>query len=462
MSSGVGMSYRLGKHWRVLTFFVLLTCISIILVEYLERGQKSFLRDGLRVRAKEELSTIRSQLESTVVSDIYVANGLTTLIAVNPDVDLSGWDLIAANIMRKSNNIRLIGLAPDNVISHVYPMEGNESAVGLDYRTVPDQWRTIEKATDLQEIYIAGPVDLVQGGRALIARVPIYLDPPYNTRYWGVCSSIIDLDSLLKDAGVADFESRYNFAIRGLDSQSWQGDLFYGAQSTFDQAFGIEYVNFPHGGWVLAVSEKDDLLQHSTWYRVHAARLIGYPILFVLLLSFGQIYRLYTVANRRSLQDELTRMPNRRYFMYTIESYFESAKKGQNDKASFALLNIDLDKFKQINDTYGHAAGDEVLKATAERAKSVLRTSDVVARIGGDEFLILLPRPGDKSAVEEIAKKLEKAISQSPIFYESNLINIHASVGYVLYQSQFDSVEDMLHAADIKMYEIKHCKPLTA
>lgn len=455
------MGYRLAKHWHVVSLFIFLTTISIILVEYLESAQKSFLRDSLRSRAKDELSIIRSQLESLVVSDIYVANGLNTLIAVNPDVDLSGWDLIAASIMRKSNNIRLIGLAPDNVISHVYPMEGNERAIGLDYRTVPSQWRTIEKATELQEIYIAGPVELVQGGRALIARVPIYLDPPYNTRYWGMCSSVIDLGGLFKDAGIAAFEEKYNFAIRGVDSEGWNGNLFYGSQSTFDAALAVEIVNFPHGGWVLAASEKQDLLNHSEWYRVHTARLIGYPILLVLLLAFGQIYRLYVVANRRALQDELTKLPNRRYFMYTIETYFESAQSSQNDNVKFALLNVDLDKFKEVNDTYGHAAGDEVLVATAERATKALRSSDLVARIGGDEFLVLIPRVTNQSTVEIVVEKLKKAISQTPITFENHLIDIDVSVGCVLYQPEFNSVEDMLHAADSSMYEIKNAKSQT-
>lgn len=448
------MQYRIGRHWSAYLFLVFLSVFAIGFVEVLDRSQKNFLRDSVQGRAKEELSIVRSELEAAIVSDIYVANGLSALIAANPEFNFSGWGLIASSIMRKSSHVKIIGLAPGDVISHIYPLEGNEKALGLDYKTIPSQWRTVRKAQEIQEIFIAGPVNLVQGGRGLIARVPIYEDPPYNNRYWGVCSVVLDLDSLFHDAGIEQFEHKYNLAMRGLDSTGDEGEHFYGSESVYDDAFATEHVYFPYGSWLIAASEKQDLLTTIPWYRVHAVRLLGYPLLMLLAGAFFLVYRLYTDANKRSLQDELTHLPNRRYFMYTIQNQFESAKRN-GVKESFAILNIDLDKFKAINDSYGHEAGDKVLVATAERIKSTLRGSDTVARIGGDEFLVLLPRTTKIEDIDAINAKLHTAICQSPVIYDQHLINIHVSVGYALYSNDFLTLEDMLKVADARMYQEK-------
>ncbi|RTZ18133.1 sensor domain-containing diguanylate cyclase [Vibrio aquaticus] len=448
------MAYHKGKHLYINALFLITIVFSVGLVESLDKSQKSFLRDSLLARAKEELSIVRSEIEAAVVSDIYVANGLSALIAANPEYEFSGWSLIASSIMRKSRHIQVLGLAPDDVIRYIYPEEGNEKALGLDYRTVPSQWRTVKKAQEIQDIFIAGPVNLVQGGRGLVARIPIFSDPPYNDQYWGGCSVVISLDSLFLDVGIASFEHKYNVALRGTDSSGADGEVFYGIQSTFDNAFAVESVHFPHGSWVIAASTRSDLLADSEWYRVHAVRLLGYPMLTLLIIAFFITYRLYKNANRRALHDELTRLPNRRYFMYTLNEHFDTAARNLN-KHKFAILNIDLDKFKRINDTYGHAAGDKVLIATAERLKSVLRASDVIARTGGDEFLVLLPRVERVEDIDIINIELQKAICHTPIIYEQHLINIHVSVGYALYKEDLLDVDDMLKLADVRMYQEK-------
>ncbi|WP_070971858.1 diguanylate cyclase [Vibrio sonorensis] len=448
------MGISAGKQWSVNLFLLLTITVSIGLIELLDRNQKSFIRDNLQTRAKEELSIVRAQLEAAIVSDIYVAHSLSTLISANPDLKFNNWDKLASGVKRKSKHIKIIGLAPDDVIQYIYPLEGNERALGLDYRTIPAQWKSIKKAQELQEIFIAGPVNLVQGGRALIARMPIFSDPPLNQRYWGVCSVVLDLDNLFVNAGVESFAYKYNLAIRGVDSTGSSGAIFYGEAKVFENAFSTQSVHFPYGSWSLAASTKSDLLDYVPWYRSEIARLIGYPTVLLLVLAFTTIFRLYSRANERSLHDELTGIPNRRYFMYTLEHQFESVAKQERDE-SFAILNIDLDKFKQINDQYGHAAGDKVLIACAERIKGVLRTSDVVSRIGGDEFLVLLPRISHVDDVDLINIEIQKALCHTPVIYDQHLIHIKVSVGYAMYKQQFATAEDMLKVADARMYQEK-------
>jgi len=360
--------------------FLLFITLSVGIVELLHHEQKKVRQEYFQREAKEQLSTIRSKLEAAIVSDIYIVSSLATLISLHPNSNKQALDQASEKILRKGKHLRVIGLARDDVVNYVYPWVGNESVLGLDYKKEPAQWESIVKAKTIEEIFIAGPIELVQGGKALVARVPIFSDPPLNSQYWGVCS--------------------------------------------------------------------------APWYQTQIVRLIGYPTALILCLVFLAIYRLYTMAHSRSLHDELTGLPNRRYFMYSLEHHFEHAKKQGRDD-TFAVINLDLDRFKQINDTHGHAAGDKVLIACAERLKSTLRSTDLVARIGGDEFLVLSARMTHEKDMEILLNKLKAALCSMPIVYEGELIYLHISIGYCLFHHEMKDSEEMLKQADQRMYNEK-------
>ncbi len=156
------------------------------------------------------------------------------------------------------------------------------------------------------------------------------------------------------------------------------------------------------------------------------------------------------------MHDELTMLPNRRYFMYSAKQARSKLYKSRKQRPLLKIMiNLDLDGFKVVNDTYGHAAGDKVLIECAKRIKNKLRTSDIVARIGGDEFLVLLPRIIDRQHVASITNKLQCAIYDTPIVYESHSIDIRISVGWVIYNNSYHDVDGLLKAADERMYQQK-------
>lgn len=448
------MHNQIGKQWLISLLFIAFTVGSVALIEVLHQNQRVFLTHQAQDKAKEELSVIRSDLEAKIAADIYVASSLSSLIVINASSVYRDWEEASKKILLKGRHLKIIGLAQNDIINFIYPFVGNERALGLNYRDIPEQYRSVVKAREVEEIFIAGPVDLVQGGRGLIARVPVFSDPPTNEHYWGVMSAVIDFDSLFQDVGIEAFDHKYRFGIRGLDSSGESGAVFYGDESVFDNAFAAERVHFPYGSWYIAVAENENSLQYLPWVRIQSVRLIGYPLIILLMTAFITIYSLYTSARQRSLHDELTKLPNRRYFMYTLEHYFSSAQRSEG-KEMFALVNIDLDKFKLINDTYGHIAGDQVLIACAERIKSALRSSDLVARMGGDEFLILLPRMMNEADVMRIDVALKKAICSTPVIYDGSLIYLKASVGHVLYSREFENTDVLLKTADERMYAHK-------
>ncbi len=157
--------------------------------------------------------------------------------------------------------------------------------------------------------------------------------------------------------------------------------------------------------------------------------------------------RLNYLANH----DQLTGLPNRRLFFEIAQVLL---KKSQRDHRKFSILFLDLDGFKQVNDEYGHQAGDELLKQLAIRIEKKLRSSDLIARVGGDEFVILLPDISDQQSVETIATTLI-AMFQEPFVLGKVKVNVQASIGISFFPEHNNNINALLDMADSAMYQVK-------
>lgn len=155
---------------------------------------------------------------------------------------------------------------------------------------------------------------------------------------------------------------------------------------------------------------------------------------------------------KHALYDPLTELPNRTLYHDRMQTALHSGK--MDPTLKHAILFMDLDKFKQVNDTYGHLTGDRVLKLVGERLSSVLRFGDTVARIGGDEFTAILYGIKDKSDVDQLAKRMVEAI-EKPFMVDGHEIHISISIGVSLYPADAHQIEDLLARADKAMYNAK-------
>jgi diguanylate cyclase (GGDEF)-like protein len=149
--------------------------------------------------------------------------------------------------------------------------------------------------------------------------------------------------------------------------------------------------------------------------------------------------------------DALTGLPNRMAFVERLEVLMGSGRAGD---AEGALLFIDLDHFKRVNDSLGHLAGDVLLQSLAQRLRHLLRTSDLVARFGGDEFLVLLTGPLPLADVQEVANKVLAAFAV-PLILEGRPISVTPSVGIALYPLHARTPADLIRCADAAMYLAK-------
>lgn len=158
-----------------------------------------------------------------------------------------------------------------------------------------------------------------------------------------------------------------------------------------------------------------------------------------------EIYRLTTV-------DGLTQVFNKRYFVETLEREIGRAQRYRRD---LSLIMFDIDKFKPINDTYGHLAGDHILKQLAATIKTRIRREDILARYGGEEFAIILPEIDRENAIN-FAEKIRALVDKASFRFEETRIPVTISIGLASISPETREAEEFIKAADEKLYEAKN------
>lgn len=153
----------------------------------------------------------------------------------------------------------------------------------------------------------------------------------------------------------------------------------------------------------------------------------------------------------QAYHDLLTGLPNRSLFMDRLGVAINNAKR---EKRNLAIMFLDLDRFKTVNDTLGHSAGDALLKVIAGRLKSILRESDTLARIGGDEFMLLLPDATSVEIARNVAEKIVDVVKE-PVPIEGHDIFVTVSIGVSIYPDDGETTEALIKNSDIAMYQAK-------
>ena len=239
---------------------LLVFVIGIVLVLLVAAMEKKRFHDVLTSQTRERLSKIRVNLEVEINASFYLSRGLTAYIATHPNIDKRTFRYIADILLRHTKHIRNIALAPDNIVEFLYPEQGNEKALGLDYQQNRELWPSVKKIMATGKSMVAGPINLVQGGTAFICRSPIFLlalDRDYGDNvYWGVASIVINKDSLFREAGF-DGSASIRLAMRGVDGLGAAGGFIGGDNDIFQENPVFLNVSIPGGSWQLAAVPQD-------------------------------------------------------------------------------------------------------------------------------------------------------------------------------------------------------------
>jgi diguanylate cyclase (GGDEF)-like protein len=585
--------------------------VAIFLGVVADGQQKQLALAHARAEALGELNLIQDRLEGDIRGEVQLVRGLAANIATQANFDPASFDALCDHVLRTDSLLRNIAVAPGLVVAYECPLKGNEKAIGLDYRKNDKQREAALRARDSGDVVLAGPVDLVQGGRGFIARLPVFVDGGDETRrFWGIVSAVVDLDALYGDAGLYRGDLPIDVAIAGRDAKGQDGSRFYGDQQVFDGNPVTRFVSVPSGLWTIAATPKggwDAVLTDRWWARLiiffagalvvapawlagrlveerrahfnHLAErevelerlsrrlelaldaskvgvwdfnidtqelvwddrmneLYNYPLdggvreyrhwrdrldeadveravadfetawkkgryesqyrlnlgdgRTRVIRAIGKVYVASDLSSQivgvnwdvtadvkltedlthskaltearnaeleaararieyNSLHDFLTRLPNR---MYLERALAEHAARCAKSGGGVALLQVDLDGFKQINDTLGHSAGDAMLVHVAETIGRHLRPGDFVARTGGDEFVVVCKADEGMVGLDELAQRIIDDVSR-PIDHDGHECRLGMSIGIAgAYGADVDR-QRLLVDADLALYRAK-------
>lgn len=226
---------------------------------------------------------------------------------------------------------------------------------------------------------------------------------------------------------------------------------------------GVRYgVHYLHAAMAISIISFAIVFGISPYWREHwgfstglLVGLVALPLYFSILLKqlgkqHTELKKLYEQMARHATHDSLTNLPNRKHF---YDQLAETIIFARQEGRSFTVLYLDLDGFKTINDDLGHVAGDQLIERTARRIEKCVRKADMLARVGGDEFVVILRDIAPADAAK-VAGKIIESLAE-PFVIGGRTLNVTTSIGIATYPQDGADVNTLIHSADSAMYEAK-------
>ena len=561
------------------SFLAFLTVVTILFGVFIfTKIDQQQYQEKVRGEVLGQLRAIQAKLEGELNARLSIEKGLSafvlTHLQINPQHVITQTELeqFGIEFMPQSSGIKSISLVQDSIITHVYPLKGNEIAIGANISLLNDQRKVFEMVKESRSSMLAGPVNLFQGGRKLISRTPIYWTPKGGAEavYWGQVSLVLSQETLFAEAGLYDPALLVDVAIRGRDGLGSEGEVFWGNEDVFAGKPVIVDVKVGSGSWQLAAiplsgweakspnflwiwviggflaftlgvlvwsliytQEMQKFLklseerfrqmftkQEAVMYLVDpdtydiidaneaAQAFYGYSsdvfrklkVTDLNLLSELEMKEIFTIAcgNRkghrefkhrlangdtRDVEVHSTLIPlNTKEFFFSIvhdiserkkaeerlqyvtfhdsltglyaRSYFDEEMHRLDQRLSGAvgLIVCDLDGLKLVNDTLGHESGDQMLMNAARILKNCFSGSEVVARIGGDEFVVIM-KDSSKEQMQEACERLKDWIRSHNGEYQG--VPVSLSIGFAISNSTRPVMRELFKEADNNMYREK-------
>ncbi|NDV24137.1 PAS domain S-box protein [Desulfovibrio sp. JC022] len=272
----------------ILKYVAIVICIFLALDIFIQYQLYQRYKNDQKFSVYHQTATIRAQLEKEVNSNLLLIQGLADYVSYHPELRTSELESYCRGMLFRSKLITNIGVAPDYIVDYVYPLEGNEDVLGMDYRLHPDQWEQVKQVHNTGKMIVAGPIDLVQGGRGFVGRAPVFVRS--NEYFWGIVSAVIDLEKLFVNAGLTTIKN-LKIAARGVDGKGADGAVFFGDPEVFnpDKSPVVMQVTLSNGSWQLAA------VPVGGWGVIPPGSLILHAIFLLLALSISfSIYKIIT------------------------------------------------------------------------------------------------------------------------------------------------------------------------
>ena len=397
-----------------------------------------------RTKAKLNAMTYAERINGELMEGIGVTDTLKQVV-ISGDGNINKFYDVAANMM--DDSIQSIQIAPNGVVNEIYPEDVNESGK-IDLINDSDRGEISRYARDNDTVIMQGPFELKQGGYGIAVRNPVYLkDENGKKSFWGFTIVILKVPEIFSNSVEALSNFGYKYSL--LKCASPWDDMYervYGSKKELNDP--VIYDFYVYGDkWRLEILPKSGFYNNK--YLIYM--FIG-GVIIVLLLTGLTAALIFINENRKNFKrlavtDALTGIYNRRGFDDQVEQYMR-----KNPQKHCVVAMLDIDDFKLVNDMYGHAAGDSVLKKLAESMKQYFSKDAILGRNGGDEFSIFMP----DCTVVEVKPFLKKFTEETRKFYckgEERAFTI--SLGFAEYPVLADDRSQLMRCADMALYEVK-------
>ncbi|MDP3520347.1 MAG: EAL domain-containing protein [Hydrogenophaga sp.] len=477
---GDAQGHRLGirrANANALLAFVLVVGIGVYTTIQYTRTEQLNIQQQLAKVVSGYASHIQQLIDRTLSATFALAGSVKQSQGHIEDVDS-----LAQELFPFYAGIDSIQLARNGVVHFVYPPQAGEKVMGLDVLNDPSNRDEAQFTVRYGNLHVAVPSLLKQGGVGFVGRYPIFLkDHNRNQTFWGFASAVVMLDTLKAVSKLADLESQ------GVTYQLWRINPITGnKQVLLESAPKLE---------VATVNAK--MLVHETSWTLSAAPAarswtnapLAIGIALSLLLGTGvallvryillqpiklaklvrdrtqdlqqsnrklqrefEVRKAYEVELRKqATHDALTGLGNRTLLDDRITRAIAQLQQGDKD---VAILLLDLDHFKNINDSLGHRVGDRILQRVAKLLMACVSDSDSVCRLGGDEFVILLTNAQHADHVATIAENIVETLRQ-PHVIDDMEFHVSASLGIAMCPQDANTSDALLSQADMAMYRAK-------
>lgn len=240
-------------------FVTILSFLFLFFIAYRYTNFKQGQWDkDVRTAALDVLIVKKSKLEKALYSRIYYTKGLASFVSLNPNITTQEFNILAKDFLKNDTVIGSLALSKDCIIGAVYPLEGHEAAIGLNLLKHPERVEIVDKTIETRKTFVAGPVELVEGGVAFISYTPVFDKTQIESGvFWGVADIVIKMNALFNESELETFENDFKFALRGYNGTGINGKVFYGDEDVFTDNPETVTINLPYGTWVLASTPID-------------------------------------------------------------------------------------------------------------------------------------------------------------------------------------------------------------
>jgi len=249
-----------------------------------------------------KMGELRAKLEYEVTSSMLLIQSMASYISIYPDLTTADFNRFAKELFERNAHLKNITASPDFVFKYVYPLKGNEALLGKNYKNIPGQWERAKMAAETGKVVLAGPVDLIQGGKGLVGRVPVYNDKGV---FWGLVSSVLNFNLMMESISKANSTNPIKFALKGYDVFGNKEDIIYGEPELFSKTDVINMsISIPSGKWRMVAEPVNGwAVSHPHALYVHLITLA--MMLLAFYLTIGRIKNMNQMKAARTHEEQI-------------------------------------------------------------------------------------------------------------------------------------------------------------